>query len=214
MRAVPFEVITPDGLTLRGESWPGGPDWVLMVHDLGRDLDCWTPLVGPLHADGYSVAAIDLRGHGASDGEPSEKAISSDLTGLLVGARKDAAGLLVLIAAGVPGAVALASNLEPRPDALVLFTPSPRGQAKEDLRGEGTSKLFFVGAADPDADRVVSELRNSSIGHAGVISFPTASQGADLLQTPWLIHVVEQVIGFLDTARFQSAKAGEKGGTE
>lgn len=213
MRALPFEVIAADGLTLRGESWPGGPDRVLMVHDLGSDLDCWAPLVGPLHGAGYSVAVVDLRGHGASDGEPSEIAIPVDLAALLVHARRDTPGILALLAAGVTGAAALSPDLEPRPDVLVLFSPRPRSQAADTLRGDRTAKLFFVGAADPDADQVVRDLRNRSIGHAGVISFPTPNQGADLLLAPWLTHVTEQVIGFVDTARFAS-NAGEKGGTE
>lgn len=212
MRALPFEVITPDGLTLRGESWPGGPDRVLLVHDLGSDLDCWAPLVGRLHGAGYSVAAIDLRGHGASDGEPSEKAVEIDMKGLLARARKDTEGILVLVAAGVVAAASLSPDLEPRPDALVLFSPRPSGQAEGALRGDGTAKLFFVGATDPDADRRVRDLRNRSIGHAGVISFPTDRQGADLLQDPWLGHVTEQMIGFIDTARF-ALNAEEKGGT-
>jgi pimeloyl-ACP methyl ester carboxylesterase len=213
MRALPFEVIAPDGLTLRGESWPAGVDRVLMVHDLGSDLDCWAPLVGPLVAAGYSVAAVDLRGHGASDGEPSELAIPIDVAGLLAQARTDTPGLLVLVAAGISAAVALAPDLEPRPDALVLFTPRPLDQVEGALRGDGTPKLFFVGAADPDADQVVRDLRNRSIGHAGVISFPTKDQGADLLRAPWLTHVAEQVIAFIAAARF-ATNAGEKGGTE
>lgn len=201
-------------MRLRGESWPSGPNWVLMVHDFGGDLDCWRPLVGPLAAAGYSVATIDLRGHGASDGEPSEASIAGDLTAFLAQARRDTSGMLVLVAAGATAAAALSPDLQPRPDALVLLSPSPPAEGIADLRGEGTTKLFFVGATDADADRAARELRNRSIGHAGVISFPTATQGADLLKEPWGTHVIEQVVGFVDHARFQSASVTEKGGQE
>lgn len=212
MRALPFEVVAADGTRLRGESWPGGPDWVLMVHDVGGDLDCWRPLIEPLGAAGYSVATIDLRGHGASDGEVGEWSIASDLPALLAQARRDASGMMVLVAAGTVAALALSPDLMPRPDALVLFSPRPEGgAATADLRGDGTPKLFFVGAADPEADRMARDLRNRSIGHAGVISFATTMQGAELLQEPWRLHVVEQVVGFVDFVRFQSASVTEKG---
>ena len=106
MRALPFAVVAADGIRLRGESWPGGSDWVLMVHDVGSDLDCWRPLIGPLAAAGYSVATIDLRGHGASDGEVSEVNLEDDLSALLAVARRDASGILVLVAAGTAAAAA------------------------------------------------------------------------------------------------------------
>ncbi len=208
MHALPFEVVTADGTRLRGESWPGGSDWVVMAHDFGSDLDCWRPLVGPLSVAGYGVATIDLRGHGASDGAADEASIPDDLAALLAQARRDSSGLLVLIAAGAVAAAALSPSLVPRPDALVLFSPSPHGQAGANLRGDGTAKLFFVGAADQDADHAARDLRNRSIGPAGVISFPTTTQGADLLQEPWRTHVIEQVIGFVDQARFATKEGG------
>jgi pimeloyl-ACP methyl ester carboxylesterase len=208
MRAVPFEVIAADGTRLRGESWPGGPDWVVMAHDYGSDLDCWRPLVGPLGAAGYSVATIDLRGHGASEGEAAEASIPADLAALLARAREDTSGLLVLVAAGAVAASALSPGLKPRPDALVLFSPSPHGEADANLRGDGSAKLFFVGAADQEADHTVRDLRNRSIGHAGVISFPTSTQGADLLKEPWRTHVIEQVVGFVDQARLSTQEGG------
>jgi pimeloyl-ACP methyl ester carboxylesterase len=213
MRALPFEVLTADGCVLRGESWPGGQDWVLLVHDVGGDLDCWRPLIGPLGAAGYSVATIDLRGHGASEGVASVSSVATDLSALLAQARRDASGAVVLGAVGVVAAAALAPDLLPRPDALVLFSPRPElGADMAKLRGDGTSKLLFVGALDPEADLIARELRNGSIGHAGVISFATSVQGAELLQEPWRSHVVEQVLGFVDLVRFQLASVTEKGG--
>ncbi|MDQ2943728.1 MAG: hypothetical protein M3R21_08700 [Candidatus Dormibacteraeota bacterium] len=214
MRALPFEVVAADGTRLRGESWPGGPDWVLMVHDFGRDLDCWLPLIGPLGTAGYSIATIDLRGHGASDGEPAEESIRADLVAILARARRDTSGMLGLVAAGVVAAEALSPDLQPRPDALVLFSPRPRGQDIASLRGDGVVKLFFVGTADAEANRNAGELRNRSIGHAGVISFATDKQGADLLQEPWGTHVIEQVVAFVDQTRLSSANVTEKGGPE
>jgi hypothetical protein len=95
-----------------------------------------------------------------------------------------------------------------------LFSPRPEPAELPRLRGSGTAKLFFVGAADAEADRSVTELRNRSIGAAGVISFATMVQGAGLLKGPWREHVIEQVVGFLELLRFPSATATHEGGNE
>jgi hypothetical protein len=82
------------------------------------------------------------------------------------------------------------------------------------MDSSGAAKLFFVGAGDPEADHGVVELRNRSVGAAGVISFATTVQGAGLLQGPWREHVIEQVVGFLDLLRSPSSTVNREGGTE
>ena len=47
--------------------WPGDDTWVVLVHDVGDDIDVWRPLRVALAARGWSVLALDLRGHGGSD---------------------------------------------------------------------------------------------------------------------------------------------------
>jgi pimeloyl-ACP methyl ester carboxylesterase len=214
MRARPFEIATRDGLTLRGESHPAGADWVLMVHDMGQDLDCWQPLVGPLNSAGFSVGAIDLRGHGASDGEPDESMIGSDLGDILSQARRDVPGTLVLVSAGGVGIMALTADLPGRPDAVIVFSPTPRRDSSRDLRGDGMAKLFLVGALDAQLDGAARYLRNRSLGQAGVISFPTDRQGADLLLEPWTSHAVEQVLGFVKVVASHTATTNPTGGRE
>jgi len=214
MRARPFEIATRDGLTLRGESRPVSADWVLMVHDIGQDLDCWDPLVAPLNGAGFSVATIDLRGHGASDGEPDESMVPSDLADILSQARRDVAGTLVLVSAGGVAMAALTSDLPARPDAVVLFSPTPLRDSSSDLRGAGMAKLFFVGALDEQLDASARYLRNRSVGQAGVISFPTDRQGAELLLEPWRSHAVEQVLGFVKVVASPTATTEPTGGRE
>ncbi len=213
MPPLPFEVVAGDGIRLRGQVWPGGRDWVVMIHDLGADLDCWRPLVSPILEHGYSVVALDLRGHGASDGDADRPDVETDLLVALAGARERCTGTLALVADGAAAVVSLTPRLEGHFDGLVLFSPRPQSAQLADLRGSGVAKLFFVGAADPDADRCVGELRNRSIGAAGVISFATTVQGAGLLRDPWLQHIKEHVVGFLDQLRSPAATANQEGGT-
>ena len=214
MQPLPFEVDAGDGIRLRGQVWKGGGDWVVMVHDLGGDLDRWRPLVSPLLEHGYTVASIDLRGHGASDGDAAHPDVDADLSVAVAGARERCKGMLAVIAEGAAAVAALTPRLEGRSEGLVLFSPRPEPDQLAGLRGSGTAKLFFVGAADAEADRGVTELRNRSIGAAGVISFATNVQGTGLLQEPWRQHVIEQVVGFLDQLRSPSATATNEGGTE
>jgi pimeloyl-ACP methyl ester carboxylesterase len=185
-----------------------------MVHDLGQDLDCWRPLVSAVVERGYTVSAIDLRGHGASDGDPEQPDVARDLSVAIAGARERCTGMLVVIADGAAAVASLAPDVEGHPDGLVLFSPRPDPDQLAELRGSGAAKLFFVGAGDPEADHGVVELRNRSVGAAGVISFATTVQGAGLLQGPWREHVIEQVVGFLDLLRSPSSTVNREGGTE
>lgn len=65
---------------------PGGPvtAWrigdgpaVLLVHGWEDDTSLWTPLVSDLIARGRAVVALDLPGHGASEGERCDNALAS-----------------------------------------------------------------------------------------------------------------------------------------
>ncbi len=69
MKAEAVQATTADGVTLRGELVRGGDVWICLVHDVGEDIDAWRPLRPGLARKGWSVLALDLRGHGGSDGE-------------------------------------------------------------------------------------------------------------------------------------------------
>lgn len=71
----PIEIPVEAGLTLRGVEVDGsaaGRPAILLVHDLGADLDEFGPLPEALAALGYRVLAVDLPGHGLSDGDDVE----------------------------------------------------------------------------------------------------------------------------------------------
>ncbi len=62
-----------DGLTLAGWLVPGRPDGraIVLCHDLGESKASVINLATPLHREGFTVLAIDFRGHGGSEGESS-----------------------------------------------------------------------------------------------------------------------------------------------
>ena len=58
------------GVALHVERREGAPraPAVLLVHGLASNLRLWDGVAEALHADGYTVIALDQRGHGRSDG--------------------------------------------------------------------------------------------------------------------------------------------------
>ncbi len=199
----------PDGAVLRGVLWLRADDGLVLVHDVGQDLDAWRPLVGPVAAAGFGVAAVDLRGHGASDGAWDPMRLVSDLQAIAAASRHAFGGRLVMGSAGVAGLAVLRPGFSPRPDAVILFSPGPltNGEARQ-LRGEGITKLFLVGAEDRQGDAAALELRNHSIGTAAIVSFPTTARGTDLLNQDHQRQAVEKILAFLREVRSVSEEAG------
>ncbi len=209
MKQETLELVMPDGAVLRGVRWRGADDGLVLVHDVGQDLDAWRPLVGPVVAAGFGVAAMDLRGHGASDGAWDPMRLDSDLQAIAAAARQAFGGRLVIGCAGFAGLAVLRPGFSPRPDAVILFSPGPlaNGEARQ-LRGEGITKLFVVGAEDHQRDAAALELRNHSIGIAAIVSFPTRARGTDLLSQDHKRQATEKILAFLREVRSASEEAG------
>lgn len=186
MRAV--ELAAADGVVLRGEVWGTGDDWLVLLHDAGSDLDAWRPLRG---LEG-SLLALDLRGHGGSEGEWSESGAALDAGTAVAFARVEGARTVCVAAAGAAGAPALRAADEV--DALVLLSPGPLGGDLSELRAPGVPKLVLVGALDRRADADAAAVAASSIGPALLVSLATARQGTDLLSEP---QALEQLTAFL-----------------
>lgn len=86
---------------------PAGAPLVVLLHSIGTDRALWRGCVAPLVAAGRRVAAVDLRGHGASPVPPGPYALDDlarDVVSLL-----DRLGVATADVAGVSmgGAVAL-----------------------------------------------------------------------------------------------------------
>ena len=63
VQAIPVELPMSDGVILRGQQWGEGPDWVVLIHDLGedRDLDDWRPLLPASFRQMPKAIAADRR---------------------------------------------------------------------------------------------------------------------------------------------------------
>ncbi len=71
--SIPMQFVMSDGLNIIGTFW-GAPSRpapaVLLLHTLGGRKEDWLPFAARLHDAGYNVLAIDLRGYGATGGQP------------------------------------------------------------------------------------------------------------------------------------------------
>ncbi len=207
MKIEALEATTADGVRLRGEIVPGDETWVVLVHDAGGDIDDWRPIRAGLARRGWTVLALDLRGHGGSDGDwsPDRGALDVDL-GITL-ARRSGARHVAVVCAGLAGVLALqaverafAEESFELPDSLVLISPGPLdGADPMTLRGRGLSRLFVVGSADPLADDVHA-LQRATIGWNVTVSFPTAARGAALVAER-SAHVLDKIVAFLKEQR-------------
>ncbi len=103
----PFEIELGDGSALRGVVIEGGSaPTLVLVHDLGGDLDEFGQLPELLATHGGDVIAIDLPGHGLSDGDDGDGDGDGDSTAVveaiasLVAALSDGGQPVGLIASG------------------------------------------------------------------------------------------------------------------
>lgn len=203
MTVAPVELERDDGVVLRGERRGSGADWLVLAHDVGRDLDDWAPLVGEAVRRGLTALTLDLRGHGGSDDPWSAEACPGDLAAAVAFARHSGAGAVALVAAGAAAAAALHAAALCEPDALLLFSPAPvTEQEVRELRGPGIAKLIAVGALDEELDEAARRLQAASIGPALLLSLPTTEQGASLLAGEWRVQAIEQALAFWDEQRY------------
>lgn len=231
MNVEAIQATTADGITLRGEIVKGDPTFVVLVHDVGEDIDVWKPLRGGLVQRGWSVLGMDLRGHGGSDGEWSSERAELDVDLPITLARRFGAKHVAVIASGL-GAVftlkaverAFPQELFELPDSLVLISPGPLdGVDPMTLRGGGMSKLFIFGAKDPLADDARA-LVKASIGWTVQTTYGTDARCGGLIEARKR-YILDKSVAFLNEqstfpgqgrARFEEklARARERGSSE
>lgn len=201
MNVQAIELTTADGVSLRGQRWQGQGDWVILLHDNGLDLDCWLPLIPHLRRHNYTVLALDLPGHGASEGEWDERALQHDAEAAIHYAQANGADRLFAVAAGHSASALLLENCARHLKAMVLLSPAVCSDAPpDDLRGAGVPKLLVIGSKSAAEDSVKS-IRNRAIGWQMTVRFPTDQQGTALLAGAWSRHTQEHIIAFLAEQR-------------
>lgn len=155
-----------DGLKLAKERWTGIPSaaQILYLHGFGQTRQAWGPTAVRLAQAGYGGVAVDGRGHGESDWNPSDRPYSMEQF------VEDAIGLAsaetprpVLVGASMGGLLGLLAEGESERglfSALVLVDITPRWET------QGVERILdFMGAhpegfasLDAAADAIASYL--------------------------------------------------------
>ena len=154
---------TEDGVTLAGDYYPAsGERGVLLLHMMPVDRTSWVAFAQKLQEAGFQALAIDLRGHGESEGGPAGYKNFSDAEHQ--GSRADlAAGAAFLKEKGVKelhlGGASIGANLaleylEAHPEALSAILLSPgleyRGISIRGLVSRVSSGQGVYGVASED----------------------------------------------------------------
>lgn len=192
------------GVTLRGQRWDRGSAWIILLHDPGedKDLDRWEPLDAALAAEDWTVLNVDLRGHGASDGDWDPALAPADIATLVAGARTRGASIVAIAAAGDSAVHTLRSARDVKADALILLSPPLEpDEPVSDLRGAGEAKLIVVGGVNPAARTCGERLCKAAIGWVMLLNLPADEQGTDLLRGQVAPHLMEHIVKFLREQR-------------
>jgi pimeloyl-ACP methyl ester carboxylesterase len=184
------EIETPGGVVLRGQARVAGDCWIVLVHAFGRDLDMWRPLLDELD-EPFSVLAVDLRGHGGSDGSPAAEQAEQDVAALLEYTRGCGADTLVAVAAGDVASAVLAAAARSAADAVVLLGPSG------DVGDPGAVPRFVVCASEDPDQVIAAEALQRAPGWSLIANVPTAENGADLVEGAWATNVLAYVSSFV-----------------
>jgi alpha-beta hydrolase superfamily lysophospholipase len=209
----PIACRAADGALLRGEEARQGSSWVVLLHDEGEDLDCWQVVRAALVARGWSMLALDLRGHGGSEGVWSRDDVALDAAVALARVAAAEPSHVAVVAAGITGVLVLealeagAIDGPLRPDALVLVSPRAAGAGLATLRGEGLATLIVHGQQARDA-AAAEALRAASIGWTLGVGVPGEEAGDALLRGPEAAVVADQILSFLAEQRLLGARSG------
>jgi pimeloyl-ACP methyl ester carboxylesterase len=171
---------------------------MVLVHDLGSDLDCWNAFP-QLWTWGLSVLAFDLRGHGGSEGAAEPCAVARDVLAATGFARSQGAVFVSVVAAGRSAVGALAVAADELAGAYVLVSPDPNGLGIDvaSLRAPRAAKMIMLGSLDERLEPAARALSRASIGLCTIVSFPTSEQGTTLLESKWGQHALERINRFV-----------------
>lgn len=129
-----FQLTASDGTKLHARHWTASTPHatVAVVHGFGEHSARYAPMAAHLTASGVQVVALDLRGHGRSDGKrgviASYDDFRADLAALLDRARQlhgDLKGPLVLFGHSMGGGIVLDHGLSETPNVDGIIASAP-----------------------------------------------------------------------------------------
>ncbi len=195
-----------DGVGLKGTFYPGGSDGVILLHMLEKDRNSWGSFPATLNAEGYSVLAIDLRGHGESalDARGFTANDFNSMTRDVKAAKdfltKEGADSIYIIGASIGANTALnyaASDKSVR--AVVLLSPGLdyRGvNTGSSIKTYGGRELLIV-ASEGDSYSADSSRRLDSVARSSeLMVYPGNEHGTNMFASKPLDELIVQWLNF------------------
>jgi pimeloyl-ACP methyl ester carboxylesterase len=191
---LPIEIEVETGTKLRGHEWLvlGSP--LVFIHDEGRDLDAWGDVLQMAADAGFHVIALDLRGHGLSDGQPDATRLGSDLAALVRHVNR-VWGTCGLVLAGRTsrGALSLGSGVEA--PAQVFISPDLSEIDETVIRASVPAiRMVIVGALDPVAKSESERVFGVLPGQKVMASVGDAARSEELVTGR--AHLIEDLFAF------------------
>jgi pimeloyl-ACP methyl ester carboxylesterase len=198
-------VVGAEGLTLWASFYPpasASAPGVLLLHSWGRERGEWASFATRLQENGYAVLALDLRGHGESEGEaggetPSAVWVEDALQAweVLAAQAQVDPERTAIVGADIGANLALAAAAaESRVRAVALLSPLqddqgiPTGEA---LSAYGERPVLIVASQnDPSAAQVARRLSDLAQGPATVTLYPDAGHGTAMFGPQPDLHVL------------------------
>ena len=197
-----LSVTAADGVRLAGLFYP--PDaipapGILLLHMAERQKEDWVFLASRLQEAGYGVLAVDLRGHGESQGEMDWAAMPDDAlrswAALLAQPEVDSARCAV-VGAGLGANLALVTAAaDPSVTAMVMLSPGleDHGVGTEDAISAYGDRPALIVASQDDLSAAESALTLHELAQTPpvLVLYPSAGHGTEMLaRQPDLIPLI------------------------
>ena len=186
------------GSILRGVRLGAGADRALLLHESSRDIDAWRSLPRLIAVSlAVEVVALDLPGHGLSDGPWQPNRLHALIREVLL----TMPATRFVIAAGATALAALQLAADQDLAGLISLSPDAPHHGSGLARSPRVPKLFFAGSAAGDDLETARRLASSGGGWAVVTSLPVGERGTGLLTTEWGGRIGEETAAFLRDCR-------------
>ncbi len=200
MESVAFK--TEDNVHIVGNYWKGGREAVLLLHMMPATKESWNIFAEKLSAEGYSVLAIDLRGHGESIEQAGKKLNYKtftdaghqesilDVEASVAFLKKKGAQQIAIIGASIGANLALqyqAEHSEIKKTMLLSPGTNYRGvltESSAQMLRQDQEVYFVAGALDGrsagSAEAMAKQIAGKVHGKKQLKIYPSAAHGTDL----------------------------------
>lgn len=200
-----------DGVRIQGDYYAGVTDkGVILLHMLGRDRHLWDDVIPALQEKGWHVLAVDLRGHGQSEGiyrtfsEADFQKMPIDVIALSIWMQQNHGPMKVVAMGASIGAnsAVRAASLSDQIQAVVALSPGNdyRGvNIAGAVRDVGVPILYVSSKDDSQSSQAFPGLLNNT-GTPGreksLIMYDSGGHGTDLFATQ--ADLLSRIISFID----------------